>query len=139
MTKGSPAKRRSGETESGTGPANPVSPSLSPANENQEDERRPFVPIHFKPVAAELTGRDCLFAELMSSEEEDCPEFEILLAFRRKISGLRKLPRHQRAQEIRVALEWLLSTMKGLREKRLYARHARNIQRQHRQMPRPRW
>jgi len=96
------------------------------------------VPIHFKPVAAELTGRDLLPAELMSVEEEGCPEFEIMKIFRQKIAGLRKLPRHQRAQEIRATLEWLWSTMKGLREKRLYARHRRHMQCQHWQKPTPR-
>jgi uncharacterized protein with von Willebrand factor type A (vWA) domain len=124
------------ENDQGTGPAPSVSPALS-ANENQkEDEKQPLMPIRLNPAEAELTGGDRLPVELMSAEEGS-PELEILLIFRRKIAGLRKLTRQQRTQEIRAALEWLWSTMAALREKRLYQRHARQASRRFRR-PDPR-
>ena len=118
------------ENEPGTGPAPPVSPALS-ADENQkEDENQPVALIRLKPVAAELTDRDPLPTDFMAADEQGSPELEVLVIFRRKIGGLRKLPRQQRAQELRAALEWLWSTMAALREKRSYARHRRHIVRQ---------
>ena len=124
------------ENDRGTVPATSVSPALSPANENQkEDEDQSFASSKFIPAASELTRREFLPAEMMSAEEEDTPDFEILKIFRRKIAGMRRLPRHQRAQVIRAALEWLWSNMAALREKRAYARHRRHIQRQ---IPTPR-
>lgn len=125
------------ENDRGTGPAPPVSPVLS-ANENQkENENQPFAPIRLKLSGTELTGGDRLPVELMSTEEEGSPELEVLLIFRRKIAGLRKLPRQQRAQEIRAALEWLWSSIAALREKRAYARHRQHMLRQQRRQPKP--
>jgi hypothetical protein len=104
-----------------------VSPAHSANEDQKKDEKQLFSPIIFKSAATELTLRDLLPAELMSTEEEDNPDVEIQLIFRRKIAGLRRLPRHQRAQALRAALEWLGSAMAALREKRAYTRHRRNI------------
>jgi hypothetical protein len=110
-------------------PATPASPSVS-ANENrQEDEAQPSALIKFPCGTSDRTCYDPI--DLIFAEEEGNPEFEIVRIFRRKIAGLRRLPRHMRAQEIRAALEWLSATMKGLRDKRAYARHARKIMRQY--------
>jgi hypothetical protein len=113
------------ENEPGTGPATPASPSVSASHIRKEDESRPPTFTKIGREASGLTLRDLLSADLISPEEEASPEFEILKTFRLKIAGLRRLPRHQRAQAIRVALEWLSAMMKGLREKRAYARHRR--------------
>jgi hypothetical protein len=126
----------SAENDTGTGPATPVSPAIS-AHQYQKEEYQPAASYRFWTAANELTRRDILPADPISSEEEGSPDFEIMRIFRRKIASLRRLPKHQRAQEIRAALEWLWSTLKGLREKRLYARHRRYVQRQHRQSPDP--
>jgi hypothetical protein len=103
-----------------------VSPAFSANEDQKKDENQPFSPTIFKSAATELTLRDLSAAELMSTEE-DSPDVEIQLIFRRMIAGLRRLPRHQRAQALRAALEWLGSTMAALREKRAYTRHRRNI------------
>jgi hypothetical protein len=118
------------ENELGTGPATPVSPAHLASENREEGEKQPAASIRFMAVATELTGCDLLAAEIMSAEEEGSPELEILLIFRRKITGMRRLPRQQRAQAIRAALEWMWSTMAALREKRAYGRHRRHIIRQ---------
>jgi hypothetical protein len=117
------------ENDAGTGPATSESPAFS-AYQYQKEEYLQTAVIKFRPAANELTCRDVLPADPIASEEEDSPDFEIMKIFRRKIAGLRRLPRAQRAQEIRAALEWLWSTMKALRDKRAYARHRRHILRQ---------
>jgi hypothetical protein len=115
------------ENDTGTRPASLVSPSVS-ANENlKEEKEQPFLPLNVKRVASELARPDRLPADLISVEEEGNPEFEVLLMFRQKIADLRRLPKHQKAQAHRAALEWLWSTMAALREKRAYARHRRRM------------
>jgi hypothetical protein len=115
----------SAENDTGTGPATPVSPALS-AHQNQKEEFQPVAPNKFWMAANELMHRDILPVDPIAGEEEDSPDFEIMNIFRRKIAGLRRLPKHQRAREIRAALEWLWSTMAALREKRAYARSRRH-------------
>jgi hypothetical protein len=114
------------ENDTGTGPATPVSPTFS-AHQNRKEEYQPVASYRFWAAATELTRRDIFPVDPISSEEEDSPDFEVMKIFRRKIAGLRRLPRQQSAQAIRAALEWLWSTMAGLRDKRAYARrrHAR--------------
>jgi hypothetical protein len=116
----------SAENDTGTGPATPVSPTFS-AHQNQKEEDQPTAVIKLRPSANELTHRDILPVDPIPGEEEDSPEFEVMKMFRRKIAGLRRLPKHQRAQAIRAALEWLSATMKALRDKRAYARHRRHM------------
>jgi hypothetical protein len=117
------------ENDAGTGPATPVSPALS-AHENQEvNEDQPFMAFKFRAATTELTRREFLPADLILVEEADSPDpdFEIMKIFRQKIAGLRRLPKRQRAQARRAALEWLWSNMKALRDKRTYARHRRHM------------
>jgi hypothetical protein len=118
----------SAENDTGTGPATPVSPALS-AHQNQKEEDQPTAVIKFRPAASDLARRDIFPVDPIPGEEEDNPEFEVMKMFKQKMAGLRRLPKHQRAQAIRAALEWLWSTMAGLREKRAYARHQRHMQR----------
>jgi hypothetical protein len=123
------------DNDHGTGPATSVFPALSANEYRKGDEDQPTTANKFGPVACELTHRDPLPAEVMPIEEEDSPDVEVMKIFRLKIAGLRRLPKHQRAQAIRLVLEWLWSTMAGLREKRLYERHARHTLRQQMRMP----
>ena len=116
----------SAENDAGTRPATSVSPAFS-AHQNQKEEYQPRAVVKIMPAVTELTRRDILPVEPFSTEEEDSPDVEIMKIFRRKIAGLRRLPRQQRAQAIRAALEWLWSTMAALRKKRLYERHARRM------------
>ena len=118
------------ENERGTGPAPPVSPSVSASESQKEDESRPPALTGFSLKVPDLTDDDLPSADLVSAGEEGSPEFEILKTFRLKIAGLRRLPRDQRARAIRMAIEWLSAMMKGLRERRAYSRHSRKILRQ---------
>ena len=102
-----------------------MSPSVT-ANENRKEEKKQtFLPLNAGRAEGEPAHPDFQAVELMSAEEEGSPELGILRIFQQKIAGVRRLPRHQRAREVRVALEWLWSSMAALREKRLYERHPR--------------
>jgi hypothetical protein len=73
-------------------------------------------PHEYQPTAS---------TELELDEESDSAEIEAQAIFRRKIAGLRRLPRRQRAQALREAREWLAVALQALREKKATARHAR--------------
>ena len=59
-------------------------------------------------------------------EEDDGALAEIEAAFQRKLSGLRRLRRPERALALRVARDWRRTAMKEWREKRSRERHARH-------------
>jgi hypothetical protein len=99
-----------------------VSPVLSAHENEKPGEYQPFASGKFYPAAIELT-RGISAPEQESIEEADSPEVEIQAIFRRKLAGLRLLPRRERAQARRAALEWLWFAMAALREKRAHARH----------------
>jgi hypothetical protein len=63
--------------------------------------------------------------EIDSLLGNDTPE--IIAMFRRRLFGLRRLPRRERQAAIRAAREWLMLALKGLREKRERERRARSI------------
>jgi hypothetical protein len=63
-------------------------------------------------------------------DEGDAAEIEIEIMFRRKLMGLRRLPRRERSQALRTAKEWRKLALKALREKRMRDRHARYMRRQ---------
>jgi len=66
-------------------------------------------------------------AGLEPDEDSNGADAEIEAIFRRKIVGLRRLPRRQRAQALREAREWLAFALQALREKKATARHARYV------------
>ena len=59
------------------------------------------------------------------NEEDGAAEAEIEAMFKRRITGLRRLPRYQRAGALRAAREWRMLELKALREKRARDRHAK--------------
>ena len=59
--------------------------------------------------------------------EEDDGATAIEMEFRRKVSGLRRLPRHARAQALRAAKDERFLALKALREKRQRDRLARYL------------
>jgi len=64
-------------------------------------------------------------------EEDDGALAEIEAAFQRKLSGLRRLRRPERALALRLARDWRRTAMKEWREKRARERHAsRTLRRQ---------
>jgi hypothetical protein len=76
----------------------------------------------------EVTRRAPLVAE--APEEDDAAETEVEITFRRKLAGIRFLPRHQRAQALRSLIDWRRLALKVLREKRAGDRRARQALRQ---------
>jgi hypothetical protein len=74
----------------------------------------------------ELTHRASLVG-LEPAEEDETSASEIRATFRQKLTGLRRLPRHERAHALRAAREWLLLALMTLREKRARDRHAKSM------------
>jgi hypothetical protein len=68
----------------------------------------------------------------MSEDDDDGEMAAIQDIFRRKLIGLRRLPRPARAAALRVARDWLALAMKDVREKRIYKRHALAVLRRQR-------
>jgi len=78
-------------------------------------------------VLLEVTRRNVPSAELDAMEEDEGAVLEIEAVFRRKLMGLRRLPRSERASALRAARDWRQSALKALREKRASERHARHM------------
>jgi hypothetical protein len=87
-------------------------------------------------AALEARGRAGL-PELESLEEDEGAVREIDQLFRRRLAGLRRLPRHQRAQALRAAREWRRQALRALKERRAAERHARHLLRQQLHKPAP--
>jgi hypothetical protein len=69
-------------------------------------------------------------SEIDEHEEDEAAKLEIDHLFRRRISGLRRLPRRERPHALRAAREWRMLALKALRERKAAARHARYMLRQ---------
>jgi hypothetical protein len=94
----------------GAGPATSAPPELSALRDK------------LKASAIELIGR----MPCASSEDHSYEEFaEISAEFARKLSGLRRLPRHARASALRAAREWRAASIKVLRDRQAAAHSAR--------------
>jgi hypothetical protein len=106
-----------------------VSPDSS-ANENKDT-------IIAHPERVEFTDHDLPSVEGGTVDEGDGGEIEIETTFRRKLTGLRRLPRRERLQALLAAREWRSFALNALREKRLTDRHARYMQRRQLRMPAP--
>ena len=83
-------------------------------------------------AAGALTGglaaaRGLPLAGLDAVEEDGAAEAEIEAMFKRRLMGLRRLPRYQRAGALRAAREWRMLALKTLRERRATDRHARHM------------
>lgn len=100
---GVPDRRLSTENEQGTGPA----PSASPASAaiNEDDSHWNIVPERVEP-------------------DDGTAALEIENEFRRRLSGIRQLPKRQKAVAYRAAMEWVRLARAALREKRLVETHA---------------
>ncbi len=118
------------ENDRGTGPATLASPASS-ANENDKAiEYRPFVESKLGATETDLPRHGIPSAGFEPVEDDDGSDIDIDTIFRRKLLGLRLLPRRERAQAYRAAKEWRRAALKALREKRLSERHARYMLRQ---------
>ena len=76
-------------------------------------------------VLSELTERDRALPE-SDAVEGEAEEIEIETVFRRKIAGLRRLPKRDRPSARKAAQEWRIRALKALREQRARDRLARH-------------
>jgi hypothetical protein len=121
----------------GTGPATSVSPASLADEDQKAFEYQPFACAKCHAPAVELIHGVASFAESEPVDEAGSPEGEIQAIFRCWIAGLRRLPKRERSQALRAALEWLWFAEAALREKRLAERNARYRLRQQVRPPAP--
>jgi|HubBroStandDraft_1064217.scaffolds.fasta_scaffold472554_1 hypothetical protein len=81
-------------------------------------------------AALETTRRAAALPELEPLEADDGAVLEINQQFRRRLAGLRRLPRHQRADALRAARDWRRQALRALKERRAAERRARHLLRQ---------
>jgi hypothetical protein len=115
-----------------------VSPAPSAEEHEKDFEYQPFACVRFQPAAIEVLRGAASSDEQEPVDEPDSPEAEIQAIFRTRIAGLRRLPKRERAQALRAALEWLWFAEAVLREKRMIQRYARFSERQRMLKPAPR-
>ena len=85
-------------------------------------------PLEFVALGDELARRGPAFPLFEPLEESDATANEIAAAFRRRLAGLRRLPRHERIAALKAARELKLASMRSLVERRATERHARYTQ-----------
>jgi hypothetical protein len=120
-------------SDRGIGPAPPRSPDyVARKIERSSEEPSDFcVRSSFNSRAVlEVTRRTVRLPELEPVADDDAAATEINDLFRRRLTGLRRLPRHDRSHALRAAREWRRLALKALREKRAAERHARHRLRQ---------
>jgi hypothetical protein len=122
MLSGTADKRAFEENDRGTGPATSVSPAHSASEIDKPPKYLPAAPS-VSPLESELPRSPSVEAEAF--DEGDAAEMDIENEFRRKLMGLRRLRRRERAQALRAAREWRSFALNALREKRLRERQAR--------------
>jgi hypothetical protein len=116
------------ENDRGTGPATSVSPAPSAHENDKAIEYRSLVESKLSATESELQLLPMPSIELV--DEDDAADVDIDTIFKRKLMGLRLLPRRERAQAYRAAKEWRRAALKALGEKRRCDRHARYMLRQ---------
>jgi hypothetical protein len=116
------------ENDRGTGPATLASPAPSAHENDKAIEYRPLV--ESKRSATETDVQRGAMPSIELVDEDDAADVDIDTIFKRKLMGLRLLPRRERAQAYRAAKEWRRAALKALREKRLIERQARYMLRQ---------
>jgi hypothetical protein len=84
----------------------------------------------YSAAALETTQRAAHVPDLEPLEEDEGAVLEINQLFRRRLAGLRRLPRHQKADALRAAREWRRQALRAVKDKRAAERHARRLLRQ---------
>jgi hypothetical protein len=103
----------------------------SKSERSSEEPSDRCVQFNFNSRAAlEVTRRAVLLPEFDPVADDDAAATEINDLFRRRLMGLRRLPRYERPHALRTARELRRLALKALREKRAAERHARHRLRQ---------
>jgi hypothetical protein len=131
-TTGIASKGPSPGSNRGAQPATLVSPDY-PAKEKTErptDQHDKSLNRKFgTAVLSELTERARSLPE-PDAVEGEAEEIEIESVFRRRIAGLRHLPKRERPSARKAARDWRIRALKALREQRARDRQARRVHRQ---------
>jgi hypothetical protein len=88
-------------------------------------------------AAAEVTGMDCRRSDIPFTDLDEGAEGEIEKIFRRKIAGLRRLPRRERPAAVQAAKDTRMLALKALRNKRARERAAQHASNKLRRQPGP--
>lgn len=114
------------ENDRGTGPATPESPAnlASEAGRPIEFPSPTRARFHYAGMT-EVTRGGSPWIGCEPVDDDGPAEAEIETAFRLKLMGARRLPRHERSQARRAAREWRQLALRALREKRARERYAR--------------
>jgi hypothetical protein len=110
-----------------------VSPDYPAKENNRQVEKRPVAMLSKFGSAAtnEVTRRAVRPIEFDEFDDETSgAELEIATLYRRKLAGLRYLPRNERPPARRAMREWYRLALRAIREKRAIERHARRTLRQ---------
>lgn len=81
-------------------------------------------------AALETAHRPAHSPELEPLEGDEGTVLEINQLFRRRLAGLRRLPRHQKADALRAARDWRRQALRAIKDRRAAERHARHLLRQ---------
>jgi hypothetical protein len=105
-----------------------VSPDYLAKENNRQFEAQPVIILAKFGSAAtnEVTRRtaDPIDFDVFDDETSGAAA-EIATVYRRKLAGLRYLPRSERPHALRAAREWRRSALRAIREKRATERYAR--------------
>ena len=105
---------------------------LAKENNRQADRKTVVILSKFGSAATNEVTRRAVrpieFDEL--NDETSGAELEIATLYRRKLAGLRYLPRSERPHARRAVREWYRLALRAIREKRATERHARRKLRQ---------
>jgi hypothetical protein len=110
-----------------------VSPDYPAKTNNRQVEKRPVaIQAKFGSAATnEVTRRVARAVDFDEFEDETAgAELEIATLYRRKLAGLRHMPRSERPLARRAMREWYRLALRAIREKRAVERHARRTLRQ---------
>lgn len=119
-------------SDHGVGLAAPRSPAFL-ASTSERSLNRPPIGCARSPwhsAAALETTRRARLPDLEPFDEDEGAVREINQLFRRRLAGLRRLPRDQKAHALRAAREWRRQALRALKERRAADRHARHTLRQ---------
>lgn len=119
-------------SDRGKRPAALLSPDYLAKEKTERPTDQPLPSVGRKfgaNVLSELTERTRSLRE-PDAVEGEAEEIEIETVFRRKIAGLRRLPKRERPSARKAARDWRIRALKALREQRARDRQARHILRQ---------
>lgn len=123
-----PARSRGHLNDRGTGLfAAPASPAPLANEKEKPNESQPLREEFPTRARGESVRDDSVPIGVGPMEDTDEESFAIEQEFGRRLAGLRRLPRRERAGALRAAREWRVLALKALKERKAGGRHARYL------------